>query len=380
MKKKIGLFIFLLLIISPLMAYEWGGVLKNKTYLKTQSFDKMVVDQKNSLYFWYSTNITDSGIKFIGEGVYSFIYNQNSQLNFNSYNSLDIDLLKIYYNKKTPTYSFSYNIGRFPVSDISDVVLNQNIDGALFKIAMSKNTYSFFIGYTGLLNEINVPILDSHGIAYVSSNRVFSLAYPFILLNVSCNFPNLFLNQNLKCEIISALDFGAEEKNRYYLELGLNGSISKVKYKFNTILQSFNFESISLYTSLLAYMTFNNNMLLGLGFEYSSGKNGGLSNFIGITSRVICNSFSLRETTGVFVPKLSFMYVADKFLFEFNSMYLLDCLSSNIQSSGIEADLVGTYNVFSDLQLSLGIVTFTSFKKDVQESNYAAVFKLAFAF
>ena len=382
MKKLLTALTIALCFSAFLSAYEWGGVVKNVSTLKTPDFSNYSYRQSDGLFFWYTTPIADTGFKFALEGLYSFSYS-NAPSNGEAVNQiLDIDLLKFSKVIKAPTFTANINFGRFNYTDETKTIFNQNMDGASVKFTFKKIAYKAAVGYTGLLNEKNVSILSSKSVAYGTNKQFYKLAYPYLVADLGVNFNNLFAGQNLKFEVMSFIDLGAEEKNRVYLETVMSGPIVKrFTYNASFILQTLNFEDIGLFAALNTFYTFENNMYIKAGVEYASGASDSLAKFATVSSRTVTNSYTLHETTSMILPGVQFVYVGKNYYWGIDSKFLMDYASDGFKAGGVEADFIMVYNLFSDLQLGFDIFTFTDISgASVTNSNYGAELRLTFTF
>ena len=77
MKKILGTLLCAFCLVSSLSAYEWGGIFKNKTTVKTIDFENAGVKQADTLFLWYSTPFGNSGFNFSAEGLYGLTYNKS---------------------------------------------------------------------------------------------------------------------------------------------------------------------------------------------------------------------------------------------------------------------------------------------------------------
>lgn len=380
MKKLLSAILVTLSLCAALSAYEWGGVLKNKTTVKTIDFSDAGVKQSDTLFLWYSAPIGKSGFKFSAEALYGIDYNKATGT---LTQIVDVDLLKVYKVIQKEKFTASLNIGRFLFSDESKVIFSQNMDGVSAKFAFKKIAYKAAIGYTGLLNEKNVSILNPNSLAYGSNKQFYSLAYPFVVFDAGVTFNNLFAAQNLKLETMVFFDVGSAETNRYYFETILSGPIVKGwTYSAAFIAESLNFENFAFYASLNTFVSFGSNMYLKAGVEYASPKgDSAVTNFSTVTSRTICNSFTLHETTGIILPGVQFVYLGNDFYWGIDAKYLVDSDAGSYKGKGVEADFIFVYNIFTDLQLGLNVYSFIQTDSTSSaNSNYGADLKVTFTF
>lgn len=380
MKKILGTLLCAFCLVSSLSAYEWGGIFKNKTTVKTIDFENAGVKQADTLFLWYSTPFGNSGFNFSAEGLYGITYNKSG----NTLNQIiDIDLLKVSKVIKRDTFTASMNFGRFNFADESKTIFNQNMDGVAAKFAFKKIAYKAAIGYTGLLNEKNVSILSPSSLAYGTDKQFYSLAYPFVFVDAGVTFNNLFAAQNLKFETMAFIDLGSAETNRFYFETILSGPIVKTwTYNLTFIAEALNFDEFAFYAAFNNYVSFGKNMYIKAGVEYASGKSdSSITNFSTISSRTVCNSYTLHETTGIILPGVQFVHLGKNNYWGIDAKFVVDSDSGTFQSKGLETDIIFVYNIFSDLQLGVNLFSFIQTDgSSANNSNYGADLKLTFTF
>lgn len=373
----LGTFV-LFLFSAPIFAFEWGGVIKNDSQVLLPEFQNFSLLQSDSLYLWFNAPFGKSGVYFAGEGMYKFSLTTDDELAIS--HLADLDLLKIGgdFNLKKGTFSFS--AGRFLIIDSTSAIFSQNSDGVSVKYSADKVKFTVYAGYTGLLNALNVSMLDKNGSIFASDGNVYSLAHPYVPVIGTFEFPALGANQSLSIQGNAFLDFGEDKANRYYATLLLSGPISnKFFYSLATSVGSENFINLMNYSVLMMSVYPSNNLAISVGAEYASGKNAFFSPFKGITSRSVVNSVSAPETSSVIVPNLSTALIFDKLICSVSGKALLVIPDTKIDFNGFEVDLSVSYNVFSDLQLGLDVTSYFDIASK-NDDNLTATLRAAISF
>ena len=154
--KKVKLFIFLFLIIAlNLSAFEGGGMLKTGLGIDLGK-NKTNLSHFDSLSLWAKQNLDKEGnYNFAIQS--SYLFNLKKPIKPEGASNLDhilnLDMLKFSFLVPIGNDSLTIDAGRYNISDITAVILNQNIDGVY--IAYKKTNFAayFNLGYTGLLNS-----------------------------------------------------------------------------------------------------------------------------------------------------------------------------------------------------------------------------------
>lgn len=379
-KKRFLSIVASLFVCFTASAFDWGGIFKNSTGLSLPNFSNAGLSQTDGLYLWMNTPLANSELSLSGEVMYQFGLNADQNGNTVS-NLADLDLLKVAGDYDLNSGILSISFGRFAVADITSVIFMQSIDGAFVKYVADLFNISAYAGYTGLLNGLNVTMINGDAQVFENSNSVYSLANPFIPLSLTLEFPALLGNQTLALQANGYLDLGVNRISRYYATLLADGPITdSLFYSVSTTIGSSNFQNIMNYSTASLYYYPLDMFFLSTGVEYASGKNGSLSPFVGITSRAIVNSLESKQTSGIVLPKLSVNVIVGKILVSVNGKYLLSVLDSSSEGNGFEADLSLLYSPYSDLQVGLDVTSYFDTTKDKNNNNFTATLKVALSF
>ncbi len=376
-KLLIGAVCALFTFVSPVASVEWGGILKNDTQGLLPAFKNFSLSQSDSLYMWLSSPLGESGLYFSGEGMYKFTLT-TADSNFTQF--IDVDLLKISGDYETAKGILSVSAGRYMVSDNTAAIFAQNIDGVSVKYAGKRFSVSGFGGYTGLLNSLNVTMLNKDGVSFSPETKIYSLSNGFVPAGVSFELPSLFANQSLSIQTLAFIDLGEEKYNRFYGTLLLSGPITNsFLYNFSTSFGTNDFSSLMNYSALNFYLYPKDFLSVSFGAEYASGKNGSLSPFLGVTSRSVVNSLTAPQTTGAIVPNVVFSVVLDRMYFGVTSKFLMAIPEGKVETKGVEADLSFIYAVFTDLQIGFDLNSYFDISKN-NEDNLTATLRAAISF
>lgn len=366
-------------LLAPLSAFEWGGLLDNNSKVisagaadsKSTSFS-----QSNGIYLWGSSNLTESGNVYVkAEGNYRYTFTAPDKT---FVQTADLDLLKVAGSFDSDNAKFNFSAGRFIFADLSSAVFAQNCDGVYVEYAAPKFELSLYAGYTGLLNSNVVTMLDSEGNAYSPENDIYALSAAYIPACVSVSLPALFANQTIKLQAEGFIDLTESKANRLYAAAELSGPLAAtVFYNVLTDFGTVNFKNISNYSKVSVSAFPVSGLYVSGACEYASGNNGFLSAFHGFSSRTVCESF---QTSAVLVPSLSASYAPlNNLLIGADLKSVFSCPEDKIDATGFSASLNCSYNIFSDVNLTLNVSGFKGYS-DSSLDNLTAALKLAVAF
>lgn len=370
MKKSIAAFLLSISFILPLSAYEWGGIEKLGTSIGTGDFTSVSPKINSSTYLWGSAPIADTGLKFVGEGVFKYTGDITSAGVLSTF-IFDIDLLKLDYSKN----SLSLSAGRYFNSDVTAIVLNQNIDGVKVTYDLSSVAVGAYAGYTGLLNELNVFMLDTNSTIIAPLGEVYSMAYPFVIGGATLKMPVIVGNQSLGFETLCAIDLGVEKANRYYVTARIEGPLgAKIYYDLNSAFGSINFKNFMNCTTANLYLYLNNSLEFDLGVEYAT------SEFTGITSNVVFNNMAGKEACGNAGVKAGSTYIGDGFIITGDVIALCQMPESGFAFSGCQFDISVIYNIFYDFQLSYGTYGYVDVAESGKNNAFGMNLNIALSF
>lgn len=382
--KKLSLAILsTLMVLAPLSAFEWGGLLDNTTQLINQNNDKspasspLSLYQTDAVYLWASSPLTSDGNVYIkAEGMYKFTYSSGVVSHI-----ADLDLLKCAGTTKMGNANLDFSAGRFSVSDISGAIFSQNCDGAYVNYSAPKFGISAYAGYTGLLNSNVVNMLDKNGVKHVPANKVYALSNPYIPLSAAVSLPNLFLNQTVALQGNAFIDLSENKYNRIYGTLSLSGAVAPtVFYNFATDIGTDLNASLMNYTKL-NFSIFAGTSLISTGVEYASGNNGIFNSFKGFSTRTAysCGNGDM-ETSGVILAAVGAnVPIGKDMLTAANAKAVFACPEKSVKAAGLQVDLSYLYNILSDLQLTTVVSGFKGFNQDYADKLTATI-KVALSF
>lgn len=370
MKKSIIAVLLSSFFFMQLSAFEWGGIEKVGANISTTDFNSVSPVINSTTYLWGSAPIADTGFRFVTEGLVKYSGNIGSSSIVNSV-IVDLDLLKIVYEGD----NLNCSIGRFFASDVTACVLNQNIDGIKVDYSFPYAIVSGYAGYTGLLNELNVFMLDTTAYVISPLNEVYSLAYPFVITGASFLFPVIAGNQNLSLEALAAIDIGAEKVNRYYASAKIGGPLGiHCFYDVNEVVGSLNFNNFMHSTKVDFYFYPTAALAFIVGAEYAS------KDFVAVTSNPIFGNLAGLEANGNAGAKAGVTYVADTFIVTGDVVALCSMPESGFQFSGFQYDLSVIYNIFYDFQLSFGTYGFIDSAENGKNNNFGMNLNLSLSF
>ena len=359
------------LMAAPLTAVEWGGLFFNDTGagINGPDYNDLEISQANGLSLWLKSPLADSGFYFSGEALYKF------KLTFPKGDSpvfeqiADVPLLKVAGDVELGSGLLSLNAGRFYYVDSTATVLSQTIDGASVKYSLPAVNLGFFLGYTGLLNSLNVPMA---GCSPKPEAKIYDLAEPYLPLGVTFEFPSLFANQSLELDAYYIADLTVSENSRCYADLLLSGPITNsIYYNLVSSVGSVNtFKSIMNYSAftLIAFPT--ETVAINAGVEYGSAQGqGSLATFV-------APGYSYN---GDIVPKAGFTFATSTMSLDLSGSYILGYDGTKYSGTRADVNAGFIYNIFSDFQVGLA---FTG-QIDVtggNDSSYNLYLNVALAF
>lgn len=357
--KKIISSFFAVLVCGSCFAIEWGGLVNVKAVPTISIMNPLTVSvqETNDLYFWINTALNkDKSLYLNSELKYEFSWLKSGDSSVIS-QIFDVDLLKLSGSLNLANNAIlEYSLGRYPITDSTGVVFNQTSDGLFASLTLPNIIFTGYVGYTGLLNDLDVSILDGEGVTEVSGGNLYSLAHPYLPANLSVEFPVLFGNQSLSLQANAFLDF-KDSYNRYYANFVMTGPINNVSYyKLTSSLGSPNFDGFMNYTSLNFYIFPISNVSVSFGGEYASGNQVIFKPFRTFSSRVAYGSLLSPQTTGVLIPNASLTWSSGTAVYTgVTSKFIISIPENGIEKTAAEIGTDLIYNLFSDLQVGLNV-------------------------
>lgn len=385
MKRFFAIFFIILVMFMPLCAFEWGGLLTEDFRFSSTDFkpENNSFKQGNSASLWITVPFSANGnFYFSGQGSIKYNLDLKSTESFNLI--YDIDLLKLSGKTDIGSAAISLAMGRYSVSDLTGKIFNQNADGLSLKVTSQIVEFSAYAGYTGLINALNVSMINSPTAVYEYKNN-YSPAYKYVPVSFSVEAPSLFANHTFNSQVSAFFDaekaFADDAYNRYYATVSMMGPIlGTLYYSVMTSFGSVNFKDVSNYSALSLQMFVNNNLTLKANAEYASGNHMGLSPFVGFTSSPAYMSVNYPELSGVLMPSLDLVFTTNNFYTGINGKLVLSCPESNFNMQGINVGANVIYNLFSDLQLGVSGNYYRDMYSNGLEDNMSLGLNLSLSF
>ncbi len=367
---------------APLAALEWGGIVNNETEAYTSGFSasEATAVQSNGAYLWMNTALNRSkNLFFSGEVLYKYYFSAYSG-NTAFTNIIDLNLFKFSFEENIGSGSLQLALGRCPVSDMTGAVFSQTCDGFSAKLSLPSAIFSAYAGYTGLLNGLNVNILDKNW-SYAKDGNFYTTADAYIPISASAEFPVLFGNQTLAVQLNTFIDTEGNSASRYYANILMSGPIAnELYYSAVTCFGTMNFNGLMNYSAVSVVCYPMESMSFLCGLEYASGKYGIFENFIGFTARTAFNSMSSPQTSNILMPKISFSFALGRMFAGFTGKYVMTYTENQMSSGGVEIGLSFSYGIFSDLQLGLDTNAFIDLRDSGDDNKFYAKLYAALSF
>ena len=379
--KKVKLFIFLFLAVAlNLSAFEGGGMLKTGLGIDLGK-NKTNLSHFDSLSLWAKQNLDKEGnYNFAIQS--SYLFNLKKPIKPEGASNLDhilnLDMLKFSFLVPIGNDSLTIDAGRYNISDITAVILNQNIDGVY--IAYKKTNFStyFNLGYTGLLNSYVNPI-NAAGIASISKKqtKIYNLAPSFVHMSALFHVPFQSLRHAADFDLNSFIATGNPKTTNNYISISVNGPIVKNLFYLTSISTSIltrdkRKSEIGFFLSGgLDYYFEKYSSKLGLKAQFFSGGKTGFKSFtLSNVSKV-----TFMESTDLFKISLdgSIKPVKDLFLSTEAAVMAHAATQPKGRSNfaGFEWDVSANYTIRQDISISTDLGMFVG-----KNGKFDAVFKL----
>ena len=375
--KKIRFFTFLFLIIAlNLSAFEGGGMLKTGLGVDLGK-NKTNLSHFDSLSLWAKQNLDKEGnYNFAIQS--SYLFNLKKPIKPDGKLDLDhivnLDMLKFSFLFPIGNDSLTIDAGRYNISDITAVILNQNIDGVY--IAYKKTNFAtyFNLGYTGLLNSYVNPI-NAAGITSIlkKQTKIYNLAPSFVHMSALFHVPFQSLRHAIDFDLNSFIATENPKNSNNYISISVNGPIVNRLFYLTSVSTSIltrvkRKPGIGFFVSgELDYYFKKHSSKLGLKAQFFSG---GKTSF---------ESFTLAN-----VSKVNFIKASDLFKISldgsikpvkdlFLSTEAAIVTQPNMKSSfsGFEWDLSANYTIRQDISIITDLGMFMG-----KNGKFDAVFKL----
>lgn len=379
--KKVKLFIFLFLAVAlNLSAFEGGGMLKTGLGIDLGK-NKINLSHFDSLSLWAKQNLDKEGnYNFAIQS--SYLFNLKKPIKPEGELGLDhilnLDMLKFSFLVPIGNDSLTIDAGRYNISDITAVILNQNIDGVY--IAYKKTNFAtyFNLGYTGLLNSYVNPI-NAAGITSIlkKQTKIYNLAPSFVHMSALFHVPFQSLRHAVDFDLNSFIATENPKTTNNYASISVNGPIVNGLFYLTSV-------STSVLTRVkrkpgigfflageLDYYFEKYSSKLGLKAQFFSGGKTGFKSFtLSNVSKV-----TFMESTDLFKISLdgSIKPVKDLFLSTEAAVMAHAATQPKGRSNfaGFEWDVSANYTIRQDISISTDLGMFVG-----KNGKFDAVFKL----
>ena len=360
------------LMAAPLASLEWGGLFFNDSGLSTPDFSDITIKQSDGISFWVKSPLgEDSGLYFSSEVLYKVNIDFPLKGDATVSQIVDLPLLKVYGDLNLGSGLLSLNAGRFYYVDASSAIISQVVDGASVTYGLPLVKVGAFVGYTGLLNALNVPM----AVLPEKNNDFYNMAYPYLPLGFTVELPALMGNQSLEFDGYYLLDLGsAKTKNNFfYANAVLSGPITNsIYYNLDTTIGLINFKDAMNYSAFSLMVFPSENLSLNAGATFGSGEQGPFVNFTSLSTASIL-------AAGKITPKVGLSYTTGSMLAGLNGDFVLAYDGSSYSPSNTDWNFELIYNIFTDLQIGFSVNT-TFDLTEAKANNYVAKLNLSLAF
>jgi len=217
--------------VSPLVAADYGLELMNNVGVTKMDDAELFTEHKATL--WGTIPFDNGNTRSLAvEG--SFYASRPAGIDEFEY-YLDIDLLRFSVTARDDeTGMMLFDVGRFPVSDITGKILNQGMDGFNLELVQGFGNLAFFAGYTGLLNarqeETLMTVDDSIDAA---TDDIYALGAQRVVGKAVLHIPELFAGTDLLFQAMGQYDLrdqldpdAAEIMHTVYGTVMLTGAVN----------------------------------------------------------------------------------------------------------------------------------------------------------
>lgn len=364
-------------VFSSAFAFSWGGMLDDNTKLSANNdFSAIVLNQSNSLYLNITSNLNeDATLRFAGEGLYKYEFNYDFEAKESEFKNIaDVDLLKLSGDWTVANGHLGMALGRFKYSDFSGAVFSQISDGLFLAYDTLKIKASLYGGFTGLLNRLNVNMIENE---YEDGDQFYALCPKYIPVLADFSYKALFESHTLGLQ--AAAYIPATDKNtlKAYGTLIANGYLGTIaSYDARVTLGTEKFDSLMMDAMLDVNFYIKSTVKATVGGEYVSGEQGSLKPFLTISSRSFGNA---PFYNGVIVPKLGAMYASGKLFASVTERVIISMPEDEAKLDGFDTSVNIIYNLFSDVQLGLDAGAYIC-KESKDFTNFYATAKAVLAF
>lgn len=206
MKKLVIILLICLLVITQVFAIDsdFGGSLTNVTGGSFYSGENStpVLQQSDKLSLWLKLPLDKDQTVLLAEGYYKF-YLDTSTRSVESLgtfvNLVDLSLFSTQMRIPLSNSSeLSFNLGRMPMTDTSNLVFSQSIDALHMRYMYKNFSFSLLGAYTGFLNAATVGLVDTSFVYDITA--IYPLNAPYAVGYTNLAFENIFPDITLNTE------------------------------------------------------------------------------------------------------------------------------------------------------------------------------------
>ncbi len=370
-------------LLSSAFAFSWAGLVDNNTKIsENHDFTKPVLNQSNGIYLSGYSNIGDAGnMRIAAEAMYKYSFNYDVKDDKAKLkNVADLDLFKFAGDWGVGPGIVSLSAGRFKYTDFSDAVFKQVSDGLYLSFNSSTMKAAVYAGYTGLLNRLNVSMVDSES---KDDDNFYALCPKYLPILADYSYKGLLGPNTIGLQGAFYAPLSDDYTMKAYGTFILNGYIgtmgsydARVTAGTEKPKGKDSFDGVMLDAKLDTSFYLNNVSMVNIGAEYVSGEQGDIKPFVTVSSR----SFGGAPFyNGVIVPKAGIMYAAGKLYANVTERVIISMPKDEAKLDGFDTSASVVYNIFSDLQLGCNLGAYIC-KETKELSNYYATLKASLAF
>ena len=358
-------------------AFSWSGLIDNNTRTSANhDFSAISLNQGNGIYLSFSHNLSENGnLRLAAEGLYKYSLNCDFKNNKTVFKNIaDLDLLKFTGDWNLGNGSLSLSAGRFQYADYSGSVFSQLSDGLYLTYDNLKIKASLYAGYTGLLNRLNVSMVENEN---KEDDQFYALCPGYIPVAADFAYKALFETNTIGLQAAGYIPVSEKNKMKAYGSLVLSGYFGTIgSYDARFTLGTEKFERLMLDAKLDTNFYILSSLMLTLGGEYVSGAQGDIKPFVTLSSR----SFgSAPVYNGVIVPKAGLLFAAGNFYGSVTERAILSMPKDEVKLAGFDTSLNLAYKLFSDVLIACDAGAYICSEKN-ELSNYYATLKASLTF
>lgn len=377
MKKIIVSILAATCALSSLAAFTWSGLIDNNTkFSANNDFSALGLNQSNGIYLSAASKLNESGtLRFNAEGLYKYYLNCDLKEGESTFkNIVDLDLLKLTGEFSVGNGVLGLSAGRFQYSDYSGAVFSQVSDGLYLNYNTQKIKVSLYGGYTGLLNRLNVSMIENE---YEEDENFYALCPKYVPVTADFAYKALLGSNTIGLQAAGFIPVTDDNTLKGYGTLILNGYLGKVGlYDARVTAGTEKFENLMLDAKLDLNFFIGKVAMATVGGEYVSGDQGPFDPFVTITAR----SFgSAPFYNGGIIPKAGITFASNQLLASLTERVVIAMPADEANLDGFDTSVNVTYKLFSDVVIGCDIGAYICTEVE-EKSNYYATVKASLAF